>query len=82
MDYDPLEVLARGKVPIAFFFAETDPWVPVEESMILVRRATRSNPDVMIRRVPKTGHYMEIGADGQVSQDYLTQLLDWPRRRG
>jgi pimeloyl-ACP methyl ester carboxylesterase len=81
MDYDPLEVLARVKVPIALFFAETDPWVPVEESMTLVRQATRSNPDVSIRRVPKTGHYMEVGADGQVSHDYVTQLLQWLRRR-
>jgi hypothetical protein len=80
MDYDPLQVLARVKVPIAFFFAETDPWVPVEESMTLVRRATRNNPNVTIRRVPRTGHYMEVGADGPVSNDYLTRLLQWLRR--
>ncbi len=81
MDYDPIEVLARVKVPIAFFFAEDDPWVPVEESMALVRRATRGNPDVTIQRVPKTGHYMEVGANGQVSDDSLAQLLRWLRQR-
>ena len=34
MDYDPLNAISRVRVPIVFFFAETDAWVPVEESII------------------------------------------------
>jgi uncharacterized protein len=33
MDYDPLPVLARVRVPLAFFFGESDRWVPVDESI-------------------------------------------------
>jgi hypothetical protein len=80
MDYDPLAVVARVKVPMAFFFAGDDAYVPVAESMASVSKAVTS-PDLMIERVPGTNHYMETGAAdaGPTSPLYVRALLDWLR---
>ena len=83
MDYDPLATLARLTVPVVFFFADDDAYVPVEESMTLVRKATRAS-DVTVLRVPGTDHAMETGgpaSGGQTSTVYIQELLDWLRRR-
>jgi hypothetical protein len=81
MDYDPLETLSRVEVPSAFFFAQVDPWVPVEESIAGIRRAMRSNPAVTIRRVSRTNHYMET-EPGRTSESYVKQLVAWLRDHG
>jgi pimeloyl-ACP methyl ester carboxylesterase len=85
MDYDPLEALGRVRVPLAFFFAQTDPWVPVEESIMRVRQTTRSNPSVAIWRIPAADHLMETGrpdSGGPISAAYLKLLLEWLSQRG
>jgi len=82
MDYDPLQAVARVNVPIAFFFAQDDAYVPVQESIAHVRQAVRY-PDVTIQLVPGTDHYMETGAPGSggpTSEVYIQQLLAWLRR--
>lgn len=75
MDYDPLDSLARVRVPIAFFFAQTDRWVPVEQSIAAIRQATKSNSRVTIDRIAGTGHLMETGNSGRTSGQYVKQLL-------
>ena len=83
LDYDPLLTLTKVTVPMAFFFAEDDAYVPVEESMARTRQVTRVS-DLMIRRVPGTDHYMETGkpeSGGPTSAQYVDQLLEWLRRR-
>jgi uncharacterized protein len=80
MDYEPLDTLHRVRVPMAIFFAQTDRWVPVEESIVAVRKATQSNSTVMIDRVPGTDHLMETGkldSGRQTSEQYVKQLLAW-----
>jgi len=81
MDYDPLAVVARVKVPMAFFFAGDDAYVPLPESMAHVSDVVTVT-DVMIQRVPDTDHFMETGASGAglTSADYVQSLLDWLRR--
>lgn len=82
LDYDPLAVLSRVRVPIAFFFAEADSWVPVEESIRNIRRAMGSRSGVTIARIPQADHLMETGAPdsgGPISRQYLTQLIEWLR---
>jgi len=80
MDYDPLAVLEKVHIPIVFFFAEQDRWVPVNESIAKVKLATRRNASAVIRRVPGTDHVMETGApdsNGPTSEAFVTQCLDW-----
>lgn len=80
MDYEPLDVLERVTVPAIFFFAEDDPYVPVEESIGRVRRAM---PRAAIVRVPGTGHYMEELATPahETSPRYVSELLKWLAQR-
>jgi len=82
MDYEPLGTIARVEVPMVLFFARTDPWVPVEESIAGIRRAARANAAVTIRRVGGADHFMEIvtpGSGERISAEYVKQLLDWLR---
>ena len=80
MDYDPLAVLGRIRVPIVFFFAEKDRWVPVDESFANIRRAMRLNPAVTIVRIGGADHYMETGTPGSggpTSEQYVKRLVEW-----
>jgi pimeloyl-ACP methyl ester carboxylesterase len=82
LDYDPLVTLSRVTVPMAFFFAENDAWVPVEESQTRTRQTVRTS-DLTIQRVGGTDHYMETGrpeSRGPTSPLYIRELLDWLRR--
>jgi dienelactone hydrolase len=83
LDYDPLIAVSKVTVPMAFFFAESDAYVPVEESMARTRGAARVS-DLLIRRITGTDHYMETGtpeSGGATSAQYVQQLLDWLRLR-
>jgi uncharacterized protein len=83
MDYDPLPVLARVHVPMAFFFAESDRWTPVDESITKTRQATGSNPNVFIARIAGADHRMQTGAPdsgGPTSADYVKNLEAWLRK--
>ena len=80
MDYDPLAVLSKVRVPIIFFFGETDAWVPLEESIANIRRATGTHSAVTIARIPQTDHFMETGvpdSGGPTSAQYVRRLLEW-----
>ena len=80
MDYDPLNAISRVRVPIVFFFAETDAWVPVEESIASVRRAAGSLSAVTIARIRQTDHLMETGppdSGGPTSEEYVARLIEW-----
>jgi len=84
MDYDPLAVLGRIRVPIIFFFAEKDRWVPVDESIANIRRAMRSNRTVTIVRIRGADHYMETGtpdSGGPTSEQYVKRLVEWLSKR-
>jgi uncharacterized protein len=80
MDYDPLSVIARVRVPMAFFFAEMDAWVPVDESIANIQRVTQSHAGVSIWRISGADHLMETGlpdSGGPVSDHYLKLLIEW-----
>jgi pimeloyl-ACP methyl ester carboxylesterase len=83
MDYDPVATIARIKVPIVFFFAEDDAYVPVEESVTRFRQVVRIS-DVTILRIPGTDHFMNTGKPGYAgptSTVYIQDLVDWLKRR-
>lgn len=82
MDYDPIPPLKLIKVPIAFFFAENDAWVPIDESITIIKSATKSNSKIMIYRIPGTDHLMGTGkpdSGGPTSKEYVKQLILWLR---
>jgi dienelactone hydrolase len=80
MDYDPMLALARVRVPIAFFFGDIDPWVPVDDSIARIKEATRRNPQVAIWRIAGANHYMATGggdATTPTSAVYVERLVKW-----
>ena len=49
-------------------------------SAAMIKEATRSNPKVMIRRIPATDHLMGTGtpdSGGPVSREYVRGLVEW-----
>lgn len=76
MDYEPLSVWLNVRQPTLFLFAETDEWVPVEESMRRYREATTHLDDVRFEQIPGTDHLM-YDSSGEISQRYLDVLVDW-----
>jgi dipeptidyl aminopeptidase/acylaminoacyl peptidase len=80
MDYEPLSIWAQVTQPTLFLFAETDEWVPLEASMRNYRSATAHLKDVTLKQIKGTNHLMSASGDENVldiSQDYLSVLLDW-----
>jgi len=66
--------------PDRFFFGEKDAWVPVEESITNVRRASGTLSGVTIARIRQTDHFMETGppdSGGPISEEYVARLLEW-----
>jgi hypothetical protein len=80
MDFNPLPTLAKLRVPVIFFFGESDRWVPIEESMMKITEATRANPRVSLHRIAGADHLMMTGqpdSGGPVSATYLKLLTQW-----
>lgn len=80
VDYDPLPALRRVNVPTLLIFAGDDPWVPVEASIAAIAPIVAAKPDMTIRRVGGTGHYMEsVGAANLsvTSEAYVSAMLEW-----
>lgn len=84
MDFNPLPVLSKVKVPLLAFFGETDRWVPVEKSIENIREAAKSNKNVSIHPIAGADHLMMTGipdSGGPVSKEYIDILLKWLRRQ-
>ena len=80
MDYDPLAIWSRVRLPTLFIFAEQDRWVPVETSIMNFKAATTQLEDVTIKRIKGTDHLMGLEnteAGATVSTDYLAILTEW-----
>jgi pimeloyl-ACP methyl ester carboxylesterase len=80
MDYDPLAIWSRVRLPTLFIFAEQDRWVPVETSMMNFKAATAQLEDVTIERIKGADHLMGLEnteAGATVSADYLAILTGW-----
>ncbi|HYF61171.1 MAG TPA: hypothetical protein VD886_00065, partial [Herpetosiphonaceae bacterium] len=52
---------------------ENDPWIPIEESMAIWRRALAAagNRDAEIRRIPDTGHSMLLNEPAYLDDETL-----------
>jgi dipeptidyl aminopeptidase/acylaminoacyl peptidase len=80
MDYEPLSIWNRVTQPALFLFAGVDEWVPIEQSMVNYKNATKHLKDVTFQQIPGTDHLMRNEA-AQISGEYLRVLLDWLKSR-
>ena len=91
-DFDPWTVFRQITAPLLLLYGEDDPWIPVEESITIWRRALAEagNDRAEIHRVPYTGHSMlldepaysddETFQPSRVSPIYTHLLQDFVRR--
>ncbi len=81
--YDPLPVWQRVTQPSLFLFAESDRWVPVDESLRRYQQATSHIPNVRFEVIQGTNHMMEDltqgteDGSGVISTVYQQTLTDW-----
>ena len=85
MDFDPVPVFAKVKVPTLLFYGEDDEWQPIDASIAAWRRAAAEagNPDVTILRLPGTAHApTRSGREDvdSVDPDYERALIAWLTR--
>lgn len=80
MDYEPLSIWNEVKQPTLFLFAQTDEWVPIEQSMSNYKRETAHLSDVTLTQIKGTDHLMH-GPDGGISKEYLATLVNWLKAR-
>lgn len=78
MDYEPLSIWKQVTQPTLFLFAETDEWVPIEQSIVNYKKATIHLSEVTFYQVDGTDHLMRDQA-GEISQEYLDILFNWLR---
>jgi pimeloyl-ACP methyl ester carboxylesterase len=85
MDFDPVPVFARVRVPVLLLYGEHDEWQPIDASIEAWRWAATQtkNRDVTIVRLPGTGHAPTLGgaeSSEAVSPDYERAVVDWLTR--
>lgn len=76
MDYEPLSIWKQVRQPTLFLFAGVDEWVPIEQSLLKYRDATRHLRDVTIKQIAGTDHLMREER-GEISGQYMDTLIPW-----
>ena len=81
LEFDPAPYIAAVRVPTLLFYGEDDEWQPTDEGVAAWERA--GTKDLMIARVPKTGH-APTALDGtdvaSVLPRYTDTLGAWIKR--
>jgi uncharacterized protein len=75
-DYDPRPALERIAVPVLALFGADDPLVPVEESVVIYRKAVR--PELLMVAVfPGADHRVQTGDPPRLVDGYLQTLTSF-----
>ena len=74
MDFDPLPVFERVRVPTLLFYGEADSWTPVAPSVDAWRAARGDEVKIVV--VPGAEHDMSM-PDGSLAADYTGTLVEW-----
>ncbi len=79
MDEDPEAAALRVKVPLLFIYGETDPWIPVEQSVkkLQVLRQTHHNFEYLV--VHNADHEMMFPVKETMEVDAATIRNDAPQ---
>ena len=60
MDDDPLAALQHLKVPALFIFGGADPWIPVGDSISLLRTFAKNHSNIQYAVIDGVGHTMKV----------------------
>ena len=58
MNYNPVGVVRRVKVPLLFIYGSSDPWISVEQSVKELRVLANQQPNIRYLIVPSANHEM------------------------
>ena len=72
MDYDPVAVVRRLKIPLLFIYGGSDPWVPVAQSINQHRALAKQQPNVRYVVIPKVNHEMTFVVHETMPSDEKT----------
>ena len=82
MNYDPVSALRALRAPTLFLFGDRDQLIPVQESVIILRRVLGEDAhhDFTIREFANDDHEMRVVVGegrGDIDPDYLRTMREW-----
>ena len=86
MDFDPIPMIQKVSVPVLLLYGETDPWVPIKQSIALWKEF--GSKRVTIHEIKDANHFMKsiarsgIGGDkGHQVDEYTEILVRWVKQQ-
>lgn len=79
LDDDPIAAAREARVPLLFMFADSDPWVPVGESVKRLQSLSRELPNIEYAVVSNANHEMMFPGNEKMQVDQETTRNEMPQ---
>lgn len=79
LDDDPIAAARQAKVPLLFLYADSDPWVPVGESVKRLQSLARELPNIEYAVVSNANHEMMFPGNEKMQVDQETTRDEAPQ---
>ncbi|MGC2698061.1 MAG: alpha/beta hydrolase [Candidatus Angelobacter sp.] len=79
LDDDPMAAARQAKVPLLFLYADSDPWIPVGESVKRLKSLARELPNIQYAVVSNANHEMMFPANEKMQVDQETTRNEVPQ---
>lgn len=79
LDDDPIAAARQAKVPLLFLYADSDPWVPVRESVKRLQSLARELPNIEYAVVRNANHEMMFPGNEEMQVDQETTRNEAPQ---
>jgi uncharacterized protein len=79
LDDDPIAAARQAKVPLLFLYADSDPWVPVGESVKRLQSLARELPSIEYAVVSNANHEMMFPGNEKMQVDQETTRSEAPQ---
>src|SRR5215472_398534 len=79
LDDDPIAAVQRAKVPLLFLYADSDPWVPVGESVSRLRSLSIKLPNIQYAVISNANHEMMFPGNETMQVDEETTRKEAPQ---
>ena len=94
MDEDPVKAVANAKVPLLFLYGDSDPWIPVGQTLERLRVLSTQQKHIEYKVIANANHEMmspegermevdknTVRSNAPRSSAYFMLLADWLARR-
>jgi hypothetical protein len=79
LDDDPVAAVRKSKVPLLFIYGDSDPWVPVAQSIERLQSLTREQSNIDYAVVARANHEMMFPVNETMQVDQNTIRNDEPQ---